>query len=632
MAIVPPGLVEQWKITAHRVGVRLEVWSHSRLSRGRLPPGDPALVIIDESHHFRNPGIRRYRTLAPWLVGRRVLLLSATPLVNHARDLYHQLHLGIRDDALATDGAPSMRRSFEAGTTPGALGRFVIQRLGDAGKPASYRRTVVAASGAAALLPSVEALELSREPGIAALIRGVLLRAASSSSAALEGALRRYRRLLLNARDARAAGRPLDRASLRRFTAGADDQLLLWALLPAEASTSELCLEDLPALDAVLPRVRELAGQPDDKAILVRDGLSADRMTVVFVGACETVAYLRTVLGPHQVAWCTGDRSGIGRMVLPRRVVLDWFRPSSASGTHQAAGRPTILVATDVVAEGLDLQSAGRVVHYDLPWTDVRREQRIGRVVRRGAMHSTIEVVEIAPAPDIEARLHQLDRLAAKRGLPRIQGLGPEGRSVWRWRDALSADCQGTMREGVAGVTSPDAGVLAGITLDGPEGSVVSTVLWRRVDGWTDDPEVVSARIREAVLAEEAAPPSAAEAGEIIDSLTGTIRELLRRASDYRIAGVLPNQPALALGKRLRRLAEVALRRRDTRQMLLLESAFAFSAGGHTAGEEQLIASLLDLEDQHLLARLPALPRASAPAELLRPRLTGLICFRPGPG
>jgi len=628
VAIVPPGMVEQWNATARRMGVHLEVWTHSRLSRGRLPPCDPHLVIIDESHHFRNPGIRRYRTLAPWLVGRRLLLLSATPLVNHAWDLYHQLHLGIRDDALATDGAPSMRRAFDESTIPPALGRFLIQRLGNSGRPASRRRTVLASSGAAALLPSVDTLELSRNPGIAALVRGVLLSAASSSAAALEGALRRYRRLLLNARDAQAAGRPLDRASLRRFTAGADDQLLLWSLLPAESSTSELRLEDLPALEALLPRARELAEQPDEKALVVRSGLSLDRMTVIFVGARETVTYLRGVLETHRVAWCSGGRSGIGRAVLPRSVVLGWFRPSNGRAFPETAGRPTILIATDVAAEGLDLQSAGKIVHYDLPWTDVRREQRNGRLVRRGATHSTIEVLEIAPGLEIEARLHQLARLAGKTGLPRLHGLGPEGRSAWRWRDELSAEWRGTTREGIAGVTSASAGVLAGIALEEPEGSVVSTVLWRRGTEWTDDPETVSARIREAVSAEGAAPPSEAEVGEIIDSLAGPIGELLRRASDHRIAGVLPSPAALALGRRLRRLAALAVRRRDASQLCELESAFAFSAGGHTAGEEHLIASLLDLDDHQLLARLPALPPPSAPGQVLRPRLTGLICFR----
>ncbi|MBI3746094.1 MAG: hypothetical protein HY264_06140 [Chloroflexi bacterium] len=48
-----------------------------------------------------------------------------------------------------------------------------------------------------------------------------------------------------------------------------------------------------------------------------------------------------------------------------------------------AETEPTLL-ASDVAAEGLNLQRAGRIVHYDLPWTAVRLEQRDGRALRQG--------------------------------------------------------------------------------------------------------------------------------------------------------------------------------------------------------------------------------------------------------
>ena len=478
------------------------------------------------------------------------------------------------------------------------------------------------------MLPALESLQLSSNPGIAALIRSVFLRAASSSAAALEWSLCRYRSLLLHARDARDAGRPFDRASLRRFTLGADDQLLLWVLLPAQECESELRLEDLPALEVVIARTHDLVGRPDDKVALVRSVLRGDRLSVVFVGPRQTVPYLRNMLGVGSIAWCTGTRSGLGRATLPREVVLDWFRPGNRHGAAAEIGRPTVLVTTDVAAEGLDLQSAGQVVHYDLPWTDVRREQRNGRVVRRGAAHSTIEVVEIAPGPEIEARLHQLERLARKAGLPRLRGIGPEGRGIWRWREALSGSLPGAIAEGVAAVASNVTGALAGIALEGRTGCVVATVLWWEGNDWTDDSQAVTARIREAARARAATPPSPAEEREILSSLAGPVRRLLHQAAAYRIAGATPHHATLRLGKRLQRLAAIAAQRRDAPQLAVLESALSFSTGGHTAGEDLLIETLLKFDDERLLARLPALPRATAQEGPLRPRLTGLIVFR----
>ena len=107
--LVPATLADPWRAVAAALGVAVEVATHQAASRGRLPAGTRGLVIVDESHHFRNPRTRRYRALAPWLVGRPVLLLSATPIVNRLEDLAHQLLLGVRDDALAADGPISLK-------------------------------------------------------------------------------------------------------------------------------------------------------------------------------------------------------------------------------------------------------------------------------------------------------------------------------------------------------------------------------------------------------------------------------------------------------------------------------------------------------------------------------------------
>src|ERR1043166_323673 len=55
---------------------------------------------------------RGYATLAPWCVGRRGLLVSATPAVNRLEDVAHQLLLFVRDDALGWSGVASLRRGL----------------------------------------------------------------------------------------------------------------------------------------------------------------------------------------------------------------------------------------------------------------------------------------------------------------------------------------------------------------------------------------------------------------------------------------------------------------------------------------------------------------------------------------
>lgn len=630
--LVPASLAAQWRATAERVGMSIEVWSHSRLSRGQLPRGAPSLVIVDESHHFRHPGIRRYRTLAPWLIGRRVLLLSATPVVNGSSDLYHLLHLGLRDDALAAEGAPSLRTAFGRGTLPAALGKFVIQRLEAAHAPSSGHVDDVVDSGAVVLLPRIDALALSTHPEIAALVRCVILRAAASSTAALLSVLRRYRHLLMHAQDARAAGRPLDRKHLRGMIAASSYQLLFWSLLPSALESGELLVDDLPLLEGLIEVAAGIAEQPDEKSARLASLLGDGVPTLVFVTARETIPYLRRILPDRWLAWCTGDRAGIGGTCMPREDVLAWFRPNGALVRPGVRGQPITLLTTDVAAEGLDLQTAGRVIHYDLPWTDVRLTQRNGRAVRRGSQWSHVAIVRFLPGPGFESRLPQQDALTRKARLPERHGLGPAGRGFWRWRHDLKDSLAGPATEGVCVVRSDRSGVLAGIALVRGDARVASTIFWRDDScGWTEDPAMIEPRLLEAARAPQAPILVGMEVGRALASLAPVLKVLLREASAPRIAGLPPTAGALRLGKRLRALASHAARYREAALLEVLGRALHFASRGHTAGEAMRINELTLLDDDALLRALPGLPPPPPPEAPIRLRLTGLILFE-GPG
>jgi len=186
--LVPATLVEQWRVTAERLGVSLCLGSHEAASRGRLPDGGSGPVLIDEAHRFRHPHTRRYRHVAPWLVGRPVLLITATPVVNRLDDLLHLLLLAVRDDALRADGIASLRECLVRGAGCAALGRVIVEARCVADQPArigtvsvpTERENLAAGDG----LELLAGLRLSGHPPTAALVRSVLHRAAASSPAA----------------------------------------------------------------------------------------------------------------------------------------------------------------------------------------------------------------------------------------------------------------------------------------------------------------------------------------------------------------------------------------------------------------------------------------------------------------
>ena len=635
--LVPAALREQWERTARRIGVGITTWSHERVSRGALPPHAGRLVIIDECHRLRNGDTRLYEQVASWLAGHTALMVSATPVVNRLGDLARQLRLAVRDDALAPHGVASIAALLDQNRGHLALGFVVISEIESARhRPSAGER--VEQPGAeedSTLLGAIDTLALSPDAPVAALLRCVLWRARLDSMPPLAATLRRYRRLLLHARDAGDAGQRPNRKALLRLTGGAADQLMLWALLPPADGPVDLALADLSRVDDLITRVGAAAEQDDAKLARVRSLLGDGRPTIVFSVSRDTVRWLRDRLG-HRVAWCTGDAAGIGPTRLSRRSVFSWF-DAGAQDRRQALGdarlAPVHLVSTDVAAEGLDLQGAARVVHYDLPWTPMRLDQRRGRVVRAGSPHGEVEIVRLDPPPQLERRLRQAELLARKSGLPALVGLGERGWWTWRSQVARRFADAGPVR-GAAACTAAPPGILAGFTLHPwPSASaapISSHVMWwETAQGWTEDPDVIETRLVQSRTARRAeASDRELRAGLML--LGGAVRERIRTVRLARWETPALSPAARQLIVRLGRLARDAARRRDARALTQVRRALAIAAGGHTAGEDRLLERLTDAPDRAVIAALIRLPDPAPLSAPLEARVTGVILFTPG--
>ncbi len=88
-------------------------------------------------------------------------------------------------------------------------------------------------------------------------------------------------------------------------------------------------------------------------------------------------------------------------------VLLEKIAPYRAGGID-------ILVATDVLSEGQNLQDAQYLVNYDLHWNPVRMIQRAGRIDRLFSPHDRIYIYNIMPERELESLLKLVSRLADK--------------------------------------------------------------------------------------------------------------------------------------------------------------------------------------------------------------------------
>jgi len=148
-----------------------------------------------------------------------------------------------------------------------------------------------------------------------------------------------------------------------------------------------------PTRDAKLDALENLLRRkhPDDKVI-------------VFTQFADTVRYLETQLtcrGMGSLAGVTGDSDN------PTRVA--WrFSPISNEKERQFPPdkQLRVLLATDVLSEGQNLQDCCIVVNYDLPWAIVRLVQRAGRVDRIGQESDTILCYSLMTAKGVEDIIH----------------------------------------------------------------------------------------------------------------------------------------------------------------------------------------------------------------------------------
>lgn len=624
VAIVPATLRDQWKQRSSALGIPVQILTHEEVSRGRVPARKTQFVIVDESHRFRNPSTRRYGTLARWLTGRPLLLVTASPVVNRVRELTDQLRLGVRDDALRPAGIPSLASLGRGTDGHPALAELIVSRRGpDAELPRIARQVVrwgEERAGTPEWVAMIERLRLSRHAPTAELIRVILWSAALSSPAALYAAARRYARLLDQAQDAAGAGQRLTRAELRHFTGPTSGQLVLWELLPSAEEDVDLELGDRAAVEQLSAATATRLTQPDPKLEALRRTLADGRRSLVFTTFVETVRYLRTAL--PGAAWCTGQAAGVGHLRAERGGVLSSFGPDAP------ATGPAVLVASDIVAEGLDLQGTERVVHYDLPWTPMRLRQREGRIARLGSRFGEVGVTLLQGPGWLEHRARRAAQITLKSRMDVRVGLGEEGHWIWRWRHEprlkSGDDAVWGRSAAVAGERSE---LLIGLTLEGRDGRVASHIGLVGEDGtWNDDARAVTRAIEGA---RTGVPVAGAAWGHFTDLALPHVRKILRDAADRRWTAAALTPPARVLLSRLRSEARAAARSRDLKALGGLERGIAFVGRGHTAGEEMLIEELIRADQATLVRELARLrtEEAAGPPAL---RVTGMVLFTAG--
>lgn len=565
LVLAPKRLRENWTLWT-RNDVRnmlaadrfaFDVLNHTDLSReggqsgdidlGHINWANYDLVVIDESHNFRNrpagKGEResRYDKLLNAVVKAgvktRVLMLSATPVNNRLNDLKNQIAFATEghDQALAGHGIASIAGTVriaqgqfnrwqqlgEAARTPAKLlemlgfdyfrlldlltiarsrkhieryygtdetgtfperlppaniksdvdltGSFPpinavnneIRRLKlaafaplryvlDDRRPAyerRYNQDVAGAGGGASVFR-----QLDREESLIALLRVNLLKRMESSVHAF----------------ALTIGRQLEavEALIARIDAHDDsieapmiddlddddpafDQLGVGRNVRVLLSDADLVrwrqdlAEDRDRLTRLHQQARSVTPERDAKLADLK-ALIADKLAdpfnpgnvklLVFTAFADTAHYLYDTICeeyPRRMALVTG--SGRNKTTHPKLTadlssILTAFAPGARSRPEALADEEEIdlIIATDCISEGQNLQDCDCVVNYDIHWNPVRIVQRFGRVDRLGSPNSSIKLINFWPNMDLDSYIGLERSVSGKMMLLDVSATGEE--------------------------------------------------------------------------------------------------------------------------------------------------------------------------------------------------------------
>ena len=163
-----------------------------------------------------------------------------------------------------------------------------------------------------------------------------------------------------------------------------------------------------------------------------------NRKLIVFTAFADTAIYLygalaswaQTELGLH-TAIVTGsgaNKTTLGTIRTDLASVLSAFAPRAKERPEEFAseGELDLLIATDCISEGQNLQDGDYLVNYDIHWNPVRIIQRFGRIDRIGSPNGVIQLVNFWPNMELDEYINLEQRVSGRMVLLDISATGEE--------------------------------------------------------------------------------------------------------------------------------------------------------------------------------------------------------------
>ena len=490
IVVAPPRLVEYWREVLSNFGVaKAKVFSSGKLEE--ILENERYLkrkvVLVDESHHFRNPDTIKYRDLAKICEGKEVILLSATPQNLSIWDIYWQLKLftpyeanhNFRiypielkkyfkacengeaniEDLIAQVFIRRTRSDIkeyypeEKILFPERKGPYRVdysidevypgglyQKLKDLISRLTYARYNLRNYAKPEEFDPDEFQRLSVAwQNLQRLVRINLYRRLESSVQAFRDTIDRHIATYKNfSKLIKKEGKVFigDINEIEELITSLENgEEIEWVegenYFEAEKfNIDELLIDlekDLQIFEEMHDSVKNIRPEDDDKlqkliAILNKPEVN-NKKVIIFSSFESTVKYLYENLR-HKFDQV--DRICGGEKILTK---IKRFAPKANFAKIDKNEEIKILISTEILSEGLNLQDGQVVINYELHWNPVRIIQRIGRIDRIGSEHDEIYVYNFFPETHAEKEI-RIEKKVNNRIEEIIQNFGYDEKTI----------------------------------------------------------------------------------------------------------------------------------------------------------------------------------------------------------
>lgn len=521
LVICPASLRKMWSDELGSATIAAAILSQEELGQGDFDPArysDADVILVDESHNFRNRSTQRYENLEAVISDhggrgrqgsrKKIILVTATPISNDLFDLYNQITLltgndrsyfagaGIGDlyrfflsARRAVDSRSSgislfnlleevvirrtrafIRNCYPEATIKGKTIKWPERRLKtirynlEATYSGIYDEVVDAIEGLRMAPYQLETykkagiqrdvLEQGREEALAGIFRSRYLKRFESSIEAFRISIRRALEFTKTFESYVLDGKVMDSTNFQkamRYLSREDEEddsvpkSQAGDLDAAEEARDlldsmprldpghydlrrlhEAVQQDVDALTRIWRLITNIGPEQDAKLSVLKSLLSRDlkgQKVIVFTYYRDTARYLyRELTGERGAEFL--QRAGnplIRRMdgdasPKERAGLIEAFAPRSNNRLDLAGSdrEVDVLISTDVLSEGQNLQDCGILVNYDLHWNPTRMVQRAGRIDRIGSEFPVLWIHNMFPDEGLERLLGLLHSLSQK--------------------------------------------------------------------------------------------------------------------------------------------------------------------------------------------------------------------------